>query len=461
MTSTPSGSSSSNRLAGRAIAVIGGATAGAEMADRLAAEGAFVTVFEQNARPYGKVEDGLPRWHHELRHKEYKTIDAKLGHSNVAFVPRTKIGRDVEFAALCRDFGFHAVVLANGAWRDRPLPIEGADAWVGKGLVYQNPFIIWFNHENEKEFAGVRFTPVDDAIVVGGGLASIDVAKVLMLETTRAKLRERGIDEPTIDLEVKGIPKVLERHGLRFEDLGLTGCTLFYRRRIEDMPVVEVPDGADDARRAKVEATRKKLLDKAMEKYRFKIEPLSAPDGLIVENGRLAGLRFRRTKMENGKPVSTDETFERRGAIVISSIGSIPEAIPGIDMKGELFAFSDWDLGRLDAYPNVFSAGNVVTGKGNIVASRKHAGHVAEEVIAAFLGVGERGHAGEEAVLDAARAETRAKAEAIAKVVADEPPHDAATMTQLKAKVRALQERAGHTGDYAAWIERVTPADLE
>jgi NADPH-dependent glutamate synthase beta subunit-like oxidoreductase len=453
--------SSSERLAGRAIAVIGGATAGAEMADRLAAEGAFVVVFEQNERPYGKVEDGLPRWHRELRHKEYKAIDTKLGQANVAFVPRTKIGRDVDFAALCRDFGFHAVVLANGAWRDRPLPIDGADAYVGKGLVYQNPFIIWFNHENEKGFSGMRFEPVDDAIVVGGGLASIDVAKVMMLETTRAKLRERGIDEPMIDLEVKGIPRVLERHGLRFEDLGLKGATLFYRRRIEDMPVVEVPDGADDARRARVEATRKKLLDKAMERYLFRIEALSAPDGLIVEDGRLVGLRFRRTKMENGKLTSTDETFERRGAIVISSIGSIPEAIPGIDMKGELFAFSDWDLGRLEAYPNVFSAGNVVTGKGNIAASRKHAGHVAEEVIAAFLGVGERGHVGEEAVLDAARAETRAKAETIAKRVAEKAPHDAAAMAKLRDAVRALQQRVGHDGDYAAWIARVTPADLE
>lgn len=469
MTQTPSASQPAgsdrpeggDRLAGHAIAVIGGATAGAEMADRLASEGAFVAVFEQNVRPYGKVEDGLPRWHHELRQKEYRTIDTKLGQPNVAFVPSTRIGRDVGFAELCRDFGFHAVVLASGAWRDRPLPIEGADAFVGKGLVYQNPFIIWFNHENEKEFSGLRFEPIDDAIVVGGGLASIDVAKVLMLETTRTRLRERGIDESMTDLEVKGIPKVLERHGLRFEDLGLEGCTLFYRRRIEDMPVVEVQEGASDERRAKVEATRRKLLDKAMEKYRFKIEPLSAPDGLVVERDRLVGLRFRRTKMENGKLISTDETFERRGAVVISSIGSIPETIPGIDMKGELFAFSDWELGRLAGYPNVFSAGNVVTGKGNIVASRKHAGHVAGHVIAAFLGVGARGHTGEEAVLDGIHADLRARAADIATIVAATPAHNSERMAELKARVRELQQRVGHDGDYAAWIARVTPADLE
>ena len=41
------------------VAVIGGATAGAEVAGRLAAQGAEVVVFDQNPRPYGKVEDGL------------------------------------------------------------------------------------------------------------------------------------------------------------------------------------------------------------------------------------------------------------------------------------------------------------------------------------------------------------------------------------------------------------------
>ena len=92
--------------------------------------------------------------------------------------------------------------------------------------------------------------------------------------------------------------------------------------------------------------------------------------------------------------IPLDETFERRGVYTISSIGSVPKEIPGIPMKGELFAFTDWDIGRLAGYPTVFSAGNVVTGKGNIVASRKHAREVSATVIEAFLGVGENGSRG-------------------------------------------------------------------
>lgn len=434
------------------VAVIGGAVAGAEVAGALADRGIEVAVFEQNRRPYGKIEDGLPRWHVALRKKEYDAIGAKLSLPNVHFVPCTEVGRDVGFRELADEWGFTGVVLACGAWRDRPLPIEGADAWVGKGLIYQNPFIVWFNHSDEPGYDGPVFEPRDGAIVVGGGLASIDVVKVLMLETTRAALAERGIDVDLVELEVKGIPKILERHGLAFEDLGLEGCTLFYRRGEEDMPLMEMPDGADAKRQEKVRAGRVKMLAKAQEKYRFHFEPLCMPDGLIVEDGRLAGLRFRRTAIENGRVVPKDETFERRGCYVISSIGSIPAEIPGVPMKGELFAFTDWDVGRLADYPTVFSAGNVVTGKGNIVASRKHAREVSGVVLEAFLGLRDGSHAGEEALVDAAHDGAREAAERIANAIERQPEIDAAALAALRERVRKRQQAVGYGGDYAAWV---------
>jgi ferredoxin--NADP+ reductase len=443
------------------VAVIGGAVAGAEAAGSLAGAGAEVVVFEQNPRPYGKIEDGLPRWHVALRRKEYETIGGHLGHPNVHFVPNTAIGRDVGFSELVEDWGFSGVVLACGAWRDRPLPVEGAEAYVDKGLVYQNPFVVWFNHMNEAGYRGPRFEPRDGTLVVGGGLASIDVVKVLMLETTRAALAERGIEEAMLELEVKGIPKVLARHGLAFEDLGLEGCTLFYRRDQESMPLVEMPADADERRAEKVRGSRRKLLEKAMEKYRFKMEALCMPDGLLVEGERLVGLRFRRTRMEGGRPVPSDETFERRGASVISSIGSIPAAIEGIPMKGELFAFEDWDLGRLPGYPTVFAVGNVATGKGNIVASRRHARMVGEVVIEAFLGLSEDGHGGEEALAREAHISAQQAAERIRAEVQRQPRIGADALAALRLRVRERQRAVGYSGDYASWIARVTPPDLE
>jgi NADPH-dependent glutamate synthase beta subunit-like oxidoreductase len=435
------------------VAVVGGAVAGAEVAGALAERGVEVVVFEQNRRPFGKIEDGLPRWHVALRQKEYDTIGAKLSLPNVHFVPMTSVGRDVGFRELSDTWGFSGLVLACGAWRDRPLPVDGADDYVGRGLIYQNPFIIWFNHSEEPGYDGPVFEPKDGALVVGGGLASIDVVKVLMLETTRAKLAERGIEVDLVEMEVKGIPKTLERHGLTFDELGLEGCTLFYRRSESDMPLMEMPDGADERRREKVLAGRRKMLAKAMEKYRFDFEPLCMPDALIVEDGRLAGLRFRRTVIENGRVIPQDETFERRGVYTISSIGSIPEEIPGIPMKGELMAFTDWDLGRLDDYPTVFSAGNVVTGKGNIVSSRKHAREVSATVIEAFLGLGEDGHAGEEALADSIGAGAREDGERIADEITRQPEITAEALEAVRERVRQRQRAVGYDGDYASWVK--------
>lgn len=444
-----------------AVAVIGGATAGAEVAGSLAARGVETVVFEQNLRPYGKIEDGLPRWHVHLRKKEYRLIDRKLTGPHVHFVPRTRIGRDIPFEDLAEGWGFTAVILAVGAWRDRTLPVPGADAYVGRGLIYQNPFIYWYNHCLEKAYAGPVYEILDDAMVIGGGLASIDIVKALQIESTRKALADRGVAEEMLALEISGIPDVLKKHGLTWNDLGLKGCTLYYRRREEDMPLVEAPPGADEARLAKVAIGRKKILEKAMRKYLFRVKTLLAPKDLIVEGDRIAGLVFQRTRIENGKIHEVPgETVEERGSMIISSIGSVPEPLGDIPMKGELFQFTDWDLGRLEGYDNLFSAGNVVTGKGNIVASRKHGAEIAAHVIEKFLGLDGEGHAGEEAIADAAHDAAHRTAEAIASDITERPRLDPETLKRIIARVKDRQAKVGYKGDYAAWIEKVTPADM-
>jgi NADPH-dependent glutamate synthase beta subunit-like oxidoreductase len=418
---------------GHAVAVIGGATAGAEAAGIFAGAGIRTVVFEQNARPYGKVEDGLPRWHVALRRKEYDTIDEKLTQSAVHYVPETRIGRDLALGELASEWGFHAVVLANGAWRDRPLPIEGADRYVDRGLVYQNPFIYWFNHYNERSYQGPQYEIQDGTIVVGGGLASIDVVKVINLELVLRALAARGIEQDLVEMEVGGIPKALERHGLSLEALGLRGGTLYYRRRPEDMPLVEMPDDVNEKAMERIRKARVRVLEKAMEKYLFQVAPLHAPVGLITEGDRLAGLVFARTEMRDGKLVTTDQRVEVRAPLVISSIGSIPEPVRGIPMQGELYEFTDPELGTLREYPTLFSVGNVVTGKGNIVASRKHARRVGLRVLEQHF--------------------------ALADQVKRLPPLTPAQEEALQRRVEARQRKVGYDGDYAGWIQAHTPPD--
>lgn len=440
------------------IAIVGGATAGAEAAALFADRGTIVVVFEQNPRPYGKIEDGLPRWHVRLRQKEYETVDQKLDRQNVHFVPLTKIGRDIDFRALAAEWGFTAVILAVGAWRDRPLPVEGADQYVGRGLVYQNPFIYWFNHSTEGDYQGPHYQVEDGAIVVGGGLASIDVVKVLQIETARLALAQRGIVEEMLRIEHAGIPEVLAKHGLTWGSLGLRGATLFYRRRIEDMPLTEIPPDAEAAQRQKLEAARRRILEKAMQKYLFNVRPQQAPVGLLVEGNRLAGLRFQQTQISDAKMIPIDDAIEDvRAPLVISSIGSIAAPLPGVPQRGEAYAFSDPGLGRIAGYDTVFGAGNAVTGKGNILASRKHSILVGTHVAERFLGVGEDHHVGEEAALDVITGPVDESVERIAGWVRTRPPLEAAQVDAILQRVRTRQDTVGYTDSYQNWMARFTP----
>jgi hypothetical protein len=130
------------------------------------------------------------------------------------------------------------------------------------------------------------------------------------------------------------------------------------------MPLTDIPEDSDPAKVQKLEGVRRRILEKAMQKYCFTVCPLRMPVGLLVDRGRLAGLRFQRTRVDEGKVVPLDGKFEDVHApLVVSSIGSVPEPTPGIPMRGQLYQWTDDRLGRLASYPAVFSVGNVVTGR--------------------------------------------------------------------------------------------------
>lgn len=442
------------------VAIIGGAISGSVAAEVLADHGIRVAVFEQNARPYGKIEDGLPRWHVEQRKQEYARIDARLRKPGVYFIPCTKLGRDVDFDDLSKNWGFSAVILANGAWRDRDLGISEVNQYVGKGFVYQNPFIYWYNHKNERGYTGPRYETPDGALVVGGGLASIDVVKVLQLENYERALSARGIETNVHELE-KGIPVVCKEHGIRPEDLGVKGCLLIYRRREQDMPLAQPPDNPTPDQIAKTEQVRQKMLRLAREKYLFRFQDRRLTTGLIVENGRVVGLKVTETKISgrSAEPVPGTEQ-EIRAPLVVSSIGSVPEVLPGISMKGEYYAFADESTPRHINHRHVFGVGNVVTGQGNIRVSLVHSKAVCKKLVDDYARLGA---AAENVAAMRASTEQRAaeRAESVIGRVECWPPLDPDQVGKIEERIREVQQRVGYAGDYDAWIAKVTPPDLE
>ena len=444
------------------VAVVGGACSGAEAVETLVGRGIHVVVLEQNDRPYGKIQDGLPKWHDKQRRQEYAKIDGKLDRPEVSFLPRTALGRDVDFADLARNWGFSAVLLANGSWKDRSSGVPGSDEMEGKGFLYQNPLIYWFNHNEEKGYDGPRYEASDGALVLGGGLASIDVCKLLMLENAARVLRSRGIACDVVEMEHEGLAAVLEHHKVPFESLGLKGCTLLYRRSIGEMPVASARDDSP-AEKVRAAGVREKLLGLATAKFLFKVRPHAVARKLVVDNGMVVGLVVARTEYQGKKLVTVEGSDETIATpLVVSSIGSIPMPIAGIPMDGEFYKYDDWNVGKLTGYEGVFALGNVVTGKGNIAVSRKHGKFIADHVMASYLGVAAPGEK-VDAVAAATAAAAAAKAEQAAKVadhVNGRPALAAEAVASIRRRVAERQKAIGFES-YKGWIAKVSPADMK
>jgi ferredoxin--NADP+ reductase len=434
------------------VAICGGAVSGSEAAALCAERGLVAVVFEQNSRPYGKIEDGLPRWHDKLRQKEYVRIDANLARERVLFVPSTLIGRDVSVDELRQHPGVSALLLANGAWRDRALTLPGLavpGAVEDASFVYQNAFVHWFNHYEEPGYSGPTFEVEHDTIVIGGGLASIDVAKIVNLELYRRALRARGLTIAPVEFEHQGIPKLLAAHGLRVEDLGVRPATIYYRRRRRDMPIATPHDQSLEQLR-KTENVREKMVQILAQKYLVRVEECHVPTAIVREGGRLRGVRFRRNQLQDGKLVELiDSEYEVPASLVISSIGSVPEALPGVPQRGELYDYADWTTGELRGLAGVFGLGNVLTGQGNIKDSRESARDVAQRAIDGYLGIIDvpaEQLAG--ALHELGRAAIARTIEAVSARPPGSPELQRAFLLRVLERWRAL----GYSGDYRTWL---------
>ena len=181
------------------------------------------------------------------------------------------------------------------------------------------------------------------------------------------------------------------------------------------------------------------FVQKAIDKYLFRAAPLHTPVDILVEGDRLAGLVFE--KMEHvgeGNVRGTGERFPCPAPLTVSSIGSLPVPLPGLPMQGEFYRFVDGRLGTFQDLPNVFTVGNAVTGKGNLVVSRKHASEVAEKLAESIAG----------------------EVSDIAAYVRTRTPLDDEELNRVLARVRQAQERVDYDGDYETWMRRVSPPGL-
>ena len=174
----------------------------------------------------------------------------------------------------------------------------------------------------------------------------------------------------------------------------------------------------------------------------------------------MAGLKIVRTKVEGRKaePIAGSEQ-ELRAPLVISSIGSVPEVLPGVTMKGEYYTFDGEDIPRYLGCERVFGVGNVVTGQGNIRVSLVHSQRVTGHLLENYLDVGDS-DGNLAPIFEAMEKKAAAETDALVKQIEKLPALSAEQIRAIDMRIGERQKEIGYE-DYDSWIASVTPADLE
>lgn len=294
------------------VAVIGAGPAGLTGAHALSLKGYRVTVFEAEPEPGGMLYCAIPEYRlpREVIRKEIQS----LLDDNIEVICNTSLGTDFSIDSLLGE-GYRAVLLALGAHKSRPLGLEKEDA---PGVYPSIEFLKSFNERGEQLAKG-------RVGVIGGGNSAIDAA--------RTALRQRDVESVSI----------------------------LYRRTRVEMPAFE----------EEIEAAIQEGIT---------IEPLVSPTEIRTTSGLFSHLVCVRNSL--GAP---DSSGRRR-----------PVAIPGSEFLLELDTLivaisedsgvdcitpareggvevTDWNTVKTDpktletSRPEVFAAGDVVTGPNTII----------------------------------------------------------------------------------------------
>ena len=311
------------RPEGSRVAIIGSGPAGLAAAHDLALMGMVCTIFEAEPRPAGMLYTGIPAYRlpRDLIDAEIELI-RQLG---VEFRCGVKVGRDIEFEELRRDY--KAVIIAVGAKRARMLQLPGSDA---QGIYGGIDFLRAMSL-GEKLPIGRR------VVVIGGGNVAFDVSRSAV----------RYADDDSERLVARQTETDISRVALRQEAVREVHLACLESR--EEMPAdeVEIVEGEEEG------IIRHNRL--GPKEFLFR-----------DENGQkvVAGVRFRRVVSvfdanRRFAPVYDDsETVDVEADTVLLSVGQMAD----LSFLGDVARLQVDPETCETGTPGVFAAGDVAYG---------------------------------------------------------------------------------------------------
>jgi 2-oxoacid:acceptor oxidoreductase delta subunit (pyruvate/2-ketoisovalerate family) len=215
---------------GLRVAVIGSGPAGLSAAYQLARRGYEPVIFEAHPEAGGMLRVGIPRYRLPRRVLDKELADIQsLG---VQFRLNTRVGRDVPWAALQRDYA--AILIATGAHRNRTLGVPGETL---EGISNGLEFLTRYNLTGESHLAR-------RVLVVGGGNTAIDTARTALrlgAEVTIVYRRSRA-EMPAVPEEIEAA----ESEGIRWQFL-TTPVAFLGNGKLEKVRLIRMRLGEPDA----------------------------------------------------------------------------------------------------------------------------------------------------------------------------------------------------------------------
>lgn len=306
------------------LAIVGAGPAGIYAADLLLkAERDFeveIDLFEQLPAPYGLVRYGVSPDHPRIK-GIITALREVLDSGDIRYFGNVRYGQDITLADLKKHY--HAVIFATGAIRDAALDIPGIEA---EGSYGAADFVSWFDGHPDVP----RTWPLEarQVGVVGNGNVALDISRMLIKhaddllpteipDNVYAGLKANPIEE--LHLFGRRGPKYVKFTPLELRELGEV--------RDVDMVVDERDFDVDDAYADETLSKNKQVvvMTRIMDKWRAEqrqreageIAPSSRrlhlhfwsrPVEVVVEDGRVAGLKIERTAPDGqGGVVDTGE----------------------------------------------------------------------------------------------------------------------------------------------------------
>jgi len=288
------------------VAIVGSGPAGLSCAYELAKRGHSVTVFEAAPQAGGALRYGIPDYR-----LPKKVLDDEIAYIEEIGV-EIKTNHRVENVAELFDQGYKAVFLATGAWASEEMRIADGPT---DGIMHGLDFLKRIN-------SGQKIGVGSDVVVVGGGNAAVDAARVA-------------------------------------KRLGAAHVVILYRRSRAEMPAIG--SEVDEAEREGIE-----------------LQFLAAPVRAIVSNGTVTGVQCIRTELGEAdgsgrpgvSPVGGSE-FTIKADNLILAIGQKVEATPFIDglQYSPAGTFSIDPVTMKTSVDGVFAGGDAVSGPSDVISA--------------------------------------------------------------------------------------------